>query len=305
MTLPYKDILSREFPHDSSELELISKVLEEFVNFGTKIIEWDIQQLTGEEELIVPLLFLRSYLDKVDAISILVKSSSIEPCKVLLRTSLETAFYLEYLLQTNTLDRSLAYLFWSRKRQNTLLQKFDSDSQHNKNYKATHSKDKLVKDTSEISLKNAKERLNLSNSILNSDKYKHIKTEYDSLKKPYWYSLFNGPANLEELARNLSLNTFYDLLYRIWSDATHGTDVFFGKVNFSTNKQLMISDIRDSKLVFKMTSNCLSICTIVFNTYIAKKLPNKKNEFDSWLISVNDSVNSIQNKNKSSNQPNL
>jgi hypothetical protein len=301
MTDPYIDILSRELENELSEkLQNISRSLEEFVNFGTKILEWDAEQLVGEEESVIPLLFLRNFLDKIDAISILIKYSSNESCKILLRTALETAFYLEYLLENNTKERSMMYLVWSRMEQDKFVLKFDGKSEQFKEYRAKHLKDKLVRESPEIKINNPQEKIEISRRLLNSTKYKPFTEEYYKQKKltkkvPSWYSLFGGPKNIEELANNSNLHTFYEILYREWSYATHGTDAFPGKMKFKENTGLEIIEIRNQELLMTIATNCCSISVLVFKTYVSKKLPSKKAEFNSWTRSINNILKELKN----------
>ena len=73
----------------------LEKVLEEFgtgidqlVNFGSNIIAWDMEKKDGGDEDLPPILFLRNFIEEIDAISILVRKSSIDSCNNLLRTAL-------------------------------------------------------------------------------------------------------------------------------------------------------------------------------------------------------------------------
>jgi hypothetical protein len=58
-----------------------------------------------------------------------------------------------------------------------------------------------------------------------------IAADYDHLgsarKKgnPKWYQLYDGPANIRELARAVNQGGVYEVLYRAWSVATHAQDV--------------------------------------------------------------------------------
>jgi hypothetical protein len=60
---------------------------------------------------------------------------------------------------------------------------------------------------------------------LTKSEFKDINDEFKRLAKRRqrveWYSLYNGPRNLRELATYLNKKTLYDMLYRRWSKTTH------------------------------------------------------------------------------------
>src|SRR6185312_6406865 len=94
-------------------LNELSGNVEECVNFGSHLVSWLFQIPNGNEVDLPIIMFLRNILDELDAISILIKYSSIESCNNLLRTVLENFFHLEYILEKDTYDRSMCFLVWN------------------------------------------------------------------------------------------------------------------------------------------------------------------------------------------------
>lgn len=75
----FESILERNLePAVKNLLDQFSTVIDNVVDFGTKIYWWDIS-VDGADERITGNMFLRNQLEILDAISILVKHSSIEP----------------------------------------------------------------------------------------------------------------------------------------------------------------------------------------------------------------------------------
>jgi hypothetical protein len=66
--------------------------------------------------------------------------------------------------------------------------------------------------------------------LMKREDFQPISEEYDSVatrrKRPPWYSLFGGPANLRELAIQLGEGADYLVLYRTWSRTAHATDLY-------------------------------------------------------------------------------
>ena len=78
--------------------------------FGTEVLRWDLEKQRGGDALVPPMLFLRSQIEIIESISILIKDSLADPCNALLRSIIETTLYLEYLLQEDTERRSLSFI---------------------------------------------------------------------------------------------------------------------------------------------------------------------------------------------------
>ena len=72
--------------------------------------------------------------------------------------------------------------------------------------------------------------------------YKTAKNE----KKPKlpWYGLCSEIRNLRMLARHLSMESHYALVYPMLSDTTHASDVFAGALRKTEPKKLQIHQIR-------------------------------------------------------------
>jgi hypothetical protein len=93
---PVPEILPREI-NDDHLREILTQLalgLEQAVNFGTHILKWLAEIDTSERHRTVFIMLLRQYLELLDAVSILVRQSSIDPCKILLRSMFEILLYL-------------------------------------------------------------------------------------------------------------------------------------------------------------------------------------------------------------------
>src|SRR4051812_26078085 len=87
----------------------ISPLLLRLVNYGTQIFDRCCQSgaWTGNQDVAVSLLYLH-IIETVDAVAILLRSSSCRPARILLRSTLEALISIEYILQDESDQRALA-----------------------------------------------------------------------------------------------------------------------------------------------------------------------------------------------------
>src|SRR5882757_387006 len=107
---PVDEIIPRESDVQDT-LNKFAQGIDDAVNFGSHILNWDTQANNkgGDHNLAIALQF-RHFLELIDANSILVRNSSIDPGKLILRGMLETYFGLEYMLEKDPIDRAMAFL---------------------------------------------------------------------------------------------------------------------------------------------------------------------------------------------------
>ena len=299
---PIEDFIPRTLSTDVQRiLDKFSLWIEEIVNFGSHLVLWDIEASKGEEEILPPILFLRNYLEYTDACSILVKQSSIEPCNTIIRTLLENFLSLEYLLEEKNNERSLCFIVWNAFENRQLLLSMDGKSESYKKIQAAFKKDKFFRNQKAIVFPGIDLRIKNNEELLKLEKYKSTVREYyrtknSSNKNPNWYSLYNGPRTIEQLADRLGFNSYYEILYRGFSSSTHGTAVIQGKI---TKNKLFGVDIHQIRLptgAQTVTTLCFNLSTYLFKSYIHKRLPNKISDFNVWIKSIQPIFKALETK---------
>ncbi len=284
------DILPRKQVDDLKEhLYKYSLLIENAINFGTHLLKWDAYKNREGDENLIPLLFFRNILELGDSISILIKNSSIEQCKPLLRSLLENTFGLEYLLQDDTYRRSLSYIVWHTHETIKFCDKLKSSTQSGKQLKRELEKDILLKVVNNFFDKplfaTAKQN---AEDLLKLPKYVPINTEYQNTfsrkKNPKWYSLYGGPDNIEQLAKKLNLNAFYEIYYRIYSGNVHATSVFQNKLTSNSDGTVAIIQIRNPEEIQSVTKDTLNIIILSFLSYYKTRLSERKKDFNNWYM---------------------
>jgi len=288
-TFPIQNFIPREPDHRIQTLLIqYSDFLEEIVNFGSHIMIWKPNDSENGEQGLPITLFLRNYLSYIDACSILVKSSSIEPCNSLLRTSFENLLYIFYLIDDSTGKKGLGYIIWNAFEKSKLLTRHDGTSKQYLNLVESYNKSELLKDVQPPILKNIDKRKKTNKRLINAKQYTEIVKEYHRTSgkfksRPFsWYSLFDGPSTIRELSVRLHLESFYETLYKSWSSSTHGTSVIDGVVTGDENGIAQINQIRLPFDAESVTGTGIYLSAFLFSKYIKAKMPEREIEFKQW-----------------------
>lgn len=283
-TKPIEEFIPRDLKNVqlAKALNGFSNLIAETVNFASNVFKWCIESIKGGDENVPIFLTYRHIFDLLDSISILIKESCAEPCEILLRSVFEALLTVEYILEKNTEQRGKDFLIWNR---HHLLKKYRRHNPKDQMYI------EFVKKLKEDSIFNDRiwpEIPDIENQIMILEKlfdlpgYKESVNEYKRFKKhkgkfpPYWFNIHNGPENIEKLALYLRRPAQHEMLYRYWSDVTHGTDIIRGKISISEPGVVGFSQLRlptDAQFVtFMAVSFALSTIRLFVNHFIKSKL---------------------------------
>jgi len=294
MTIPVKEVIPREIPANIiPTLNGFSDLLDEFVNFGSNIMDWDKSPATNGAENVAPTMLFRHFLDLIDSISILSRNSCGDTAKLLVRGALETFFGIQYLFAGNTHNKAMAFLYVETLKEIKTLKKMNITTPEGQAFK------KILDDENMLSGYSVNPAINLNNAIqakenlllcpefsVAHDEYQQLQNK--KVKNPAWYRFFNGPSNIMELAASLKQLTMYELLYRKWSGAVHGSDIFLGKLSTDPEGGVEIVQLRYIKDVQEVVKYSLSLCINVFQVYIDNRVTDKKPEMKKWYQTIRD-----------------
>jgi hypothetical protein len=289
-TLPLDAILRREIePSETEVLSLCSEAIAEAVNIGTHFIQWEADRNIPSAEGTPLIMLFRHVLDLADAISILVKSSSIDPCKPLLRVVLETSLQIEYLLEKDSEQRGFCYLVCHQNDKLKYLRRLVHNSTEQRDYKNQLS-GKSFSDIGDydFTMDGADYEVRSIETLLKSRLYRNYQAEYNRVlatkkKRSFqWYSLFKGPNSLFELAEHLKKKDFYEFLYRPFSAAIHASDVFTTNLVISSSGMAHALNIRHTKGCVTYAHITIQLLTALQMLFLAKRYPSKNNEYMKW-----------------------
>lgn len=293
MTTYIKNILPRE-EMDPEVLKLLGKFssgIEAAVNFGTHILAWDIKQAKGKDENIPVILMFRHILELLDSISILIKVSSVDPCKLILRGILETFLGLEYLLEKDTTERALGFLVWHYHKDLKQYKKFDPRENESKNLERILQSDKSLDGMTLPKIPNLEKAITNINKLLLNPIYSNSEAKYRMLlsskeSNPSWYRVSGGPKNVEQLAIYLKRQALYEILYRNWSGPAHGTDIMINKMGLRPDGHPEFVQIRYAKDAQTVTQLGFSLALMSFRLMVEKRITNRKEEYGKWYLTV-------------------
>lgn len=298
MNNPIKDVLPREIESEGLKnlLNYYANGIDQVVNFGTHVIKWDLELMNrdvlGDKHLPI-MLSLRNFVELVDSTSILIRQSSIDPCKVILRSMLETYFNLEYLLEKDSEQRALNFMGWHSMQKLKFYKKLDNSRPEGKQLLSKIKKDKTTQNFQIGNIPNLEEAINNIESLFQKKEYSSIKQEFTRLKKqgeknPKWHRLFNGPKTLVDLANHVNLSGLYEFLYRFWSGPIHGTDIIDGKIVQNNEQKIDMFQIRFPKDAQAVSNYIVSISLMVYMLIIDKRIPSKRSDFENWYLTIQD-----------------
>lgn len=289
-TKPNEDFIPRNYENTKIQeiLNQYSSVLEEVVNFASVAAKWCTEEIHGGEELAPLFLSYRHIFELIDAISVLVKYSCIDPCKILLRSIFESVLSVKYILEKDTDIRGRDFMTCCWHHEINELRKEDQDDPMQKELLSKKQRDKLMRDaplpeTSQY----IKERIEILKSHLAKPEYIESEREYQSLKnafrrKPNWYSMHGGPANIEGLADYLELPLEYEFLYREWSGLVHGFDIIINNIEIVNQDESSVSQIRNPKDAFDVTKRAMVYSLEIILPFVEYFVPEKVQEVKNW-----------------------
>jgi hypothetical protein len=273
-------------------LDKSSALFDECNDYGVGLtIQYFKTKCTCDEDL-PPLLFFRSFLEVSDSFSILFKNSCIEACKILLRSMLESYFNLEYLLNSDTKRKALAYLIWDTHDQIDLMKKLDPDLDQGRNFINQLRKDKFLKDI-DLPVINSKMESTIQNEFLTLPKCIEIESIYQDKRKQLkdskqnthleWYSILSNIKTVEDLASQSSLSGLYSSFYKRWSLSTHAKDITRGKLMAEKDGSIGLVQLRspeEAKHVFSSAYFLIAKELTLFSSVYFKEI---QKSFDEWI----------------------
>lgn len=293
-----EEILPKEIDADLKILlEKLSLLISDTVSLGTHLMKWDAEKGRAGDESMPPLLFLRNIIELGDAISILIKNSSIDPAKPLLRSLLENTLGLEYMLEKETEKRALSYLVWNTHRKLTFYKKLLSASPSGQQFKKDIQKDKLLKESIDIfDNPNVLAAIRNSENLLKMNKFLPIEAEYQRTKKmlkksPAWHALFEGPQTIELLSKYLDRHAIYEVFYRSYSGNVHATSVMERKLIRNADGSVAIVQIRYPEDAQSITQSTFNILRIAYLSYCKHRVPEEYVAFQDMYTKLSETSN--------------
>lgn len=246
------------------------------------------------EKIIDPTLgahmLLRQFLSELDAIRILLEQGATEQCNIHLRTMFELALQIEYITENSNKERGLHYNLMFKLRQFGYYGSLVAGSEKRRKLANDISKDKF---NYLFSLpqwgQHLKGEMEDLEAFLSSEPLKKHYEYYSKLEQrrrpKYWYSFYNGPKNLDQLAHYLGYPSIYNIIYRDLSGLAHGEMAVLGKIQLQhETKKAEVNCLREYDIneCVKICSYSIIFCQICFHAFIPNIIPEENEILKSW-----------------------
>jgi hypothetical protein len=307
-TKPDLTFIPRDIREDSQLSEILdyfSNLIDETVNFGSNAIIWCINSIKKGTEFIPVFLAYRHMFELLDAISILVRESCIDPCKIILRSIFEALLSVEYILEKDIKQRATDFLVWSRHQDIKIYRRYNPKDQLYKNFDAILKKDKHFKNWKRLEIPNIEEQINTLSEIFQIEPYSDSEAEYQRLKKKngspkWWFNLHGGPKDIQDLSTYLGRPAQYEILYRQWSAIAHSIDILKGKILIDDKSDvasfIQIRLPTDAQFISIFAVGFAVTTTQIFINFFAKE---KIQTFKQWYENeIRDKYIDLTKKNK-------
>jgi hypothetical protein len=225
-------------------------------------------------------LLMRHIVETVDGVSVLVAKGSKDNCGLLLRSSFEAMAGIVYILKADTERRALAYQVAHIHRKIKLYRKFVPTDDVGRQLRVDLKDDQLVS-FFDLPITDWQKRIDGLKRTFAMPEYAPIQAEWERLKKerkgdPNWYTLFGGPSDMRKLALDIGRGSFYEILYRPWSDFTHAEGVF-GNISQGADDDVLMKPVRSPKGIEQACNFACHFCLETVRSVLLAFAP------DEWL----------------------
>lgn len=281
---PVQVLQRRPQPEHESLTKWMTDTLDSCVDYGCHIAVVMADYFKGGYTDAIIAALYRHFLELVDGISVLIGQHCADAAKPILRSAFETSLYIEYILQADTERRARAYLVANAHRRISFYRKLNPDTEQGKDFREKIKNDPLSKSilgrfrVDELLQKEQ----NLTN-MLTRPEFAPIQAAWNEAKgKLEWYSLFNGPRNLEDLARHLKKSARYELLYRYWSQWTHATGAPLNRIVITPEGTGALLALRYPGDLQQVTLHTALIAVDLMRLIVKSYIPSDEKRFAEW-----------------------
>jgi hypothetical protein len=231
--IPTRKILDRDLSHAATdEIRAVGRpALRKIVDEGIRVFERCSVSARGKDEHIGLLFTFLHTLELVDAAEVSLDAPTVTGANLVLRAAFEGMLAIEWTARDSDLRYGAAYVVADIHRRIRAYQQYSEGHVDRKRLMATLASDPLSRDITLPIEPQAAEKITGFKELLQREHLREASEEYSATAvrigkpSPPFYSLWNGPRSVEELARRLGHSGEYEILYRPWSRTQHAGDV--------------------------------------------------------------------------------
>jgi hypothetical protein len=224
-------------------------------------------------------LLARHICECVDAVSVLVSEGCTIPSTLVLRSALEAEMGIIYILGGDTVNRALAYQVSHIHKRMKLYRKYVPLPAEQTSQFATLLSLASDSEASWAGIDFGAKIAHLE-GMLAKPPYDHVEKSWREAKKrrkggdPPWYALNGGPNDVRQLAETIGFRSWYEILYRDWSDAVHAGDAF-DNVSITGEGKTVVRPLRHPEGLQRVASFAGSMCLETSKQLLRAYAPGK------------------------------
>jgi hypothetical protein len=293
-TKPLLKLLDRDFAKVAAKelIDLACPLLKEVVNHGTNVfMRCQAETHDGQEDEHVPIV--SSYLhvlEMTDGVEVLLSASCVSPAVPLVRSSFEAVLGMEYILERDYRRRAFAWMVGYAHGKLDFYERFDPATSKGKSFTQAIADDKVLNQINLPPEADPRSAADNMRQLLAKPQYQAAETEYQQYKKrkkrvpQWWFSLFEGPSNLRDLAISLQRGAVYEILYRQWSATAHGLDVARFLAPRDTAGEASIYSLRHAKELPQIALYAAWFMWVATRALILRFRPGERESLGRWYL---------------------
>ena len=250
---------------------------------------WVLDEVTGvaykdrRDIHAVPLMLLFDFAEAIDGVTILARPGSARNCSQLLRTALEVQLALKYMMEHKDTyeQRCLAYEFYHLRDKLKWVQRCDPATENGKRLRAELNGDAMA-GIFDVKGRNLAEEARDLEARMNSTRYTKVRDELARMKKEKirdggWFSVWDGPKTIRELAIHLKCGAIYEALYRSWSSVSHGESAI-NRASTAQSNEARLTPIRWPEKLTEMCRHACHLCNAMTLFLVDGLVPHLREE---------------------------
>ncbi len=283
-TKPPKGLFDPDFAKAGAKplIEIVVNLLSEVRNYGIALFAY---RPEGADENLAILLPFFHLLEMLDAIVVLTAECAPVPARLQLRSVFEALLTIEYITQTDTIQRAHAYLLADIIDRRAFYVKQDPNTSEGREFPEALAADPDCQTMTLRDIPNLPRRIKNLDEIVAKAHYKDAFQEYLRVKGRrkfvQWYELYGGPKNRRELAAILKHSGSYEILYGALSATAHAEDAV-ARVLTQKEGGPAARPLRSSLEIATITSMATNFAIEAARRLIRTYRPGEEQAFEKW-----------------------
>jgi len=286
MNQPRKELLNRQLQKEIQPgVDRVAGMMDRCVNYGTHLIV-KCDHAAQQKDVVAAVMLGLHAVEVLDSIAVLIRKCCVDPAKILLRSQMEAMFGIEYMTQRDSERKAMQYLVAHAHARIDWYEKLDPTTERGKQLKAQIKKDSTFNELDIVAFDTTANIHNLENMLARPE-FAAVEAEWQKVRRErsgqiWWYSLYEGPKGIEELAEAVGDHGWYEVLYRIYSGEMHATNAM-ESLHATHDMRAVYQPLRYPTDLPGVAQLAVSMGLRTYRNLIGMLLPEEKLPYANWF----------------------